>query len=236
MEPSGAFTDVEAEESGDRASLSEQIRLALTDDITTGRLLPGTVLDEGQVAARFGASRTPAREAVRQLAAAGLVEIRRRRGIVVLPVTPERLSELFEVTAEVEAMCARFATNRMTAIERAELDRLHDASAVMVRTGDVEQYDAFNLGFHEAIYRAAHNAFLIEHAVQLRIRLLPFRRTQLRYFDRLERSHREHGELLRAMARGDAEEAARSMREHMLNASSALLRFISGREDSAAEN
>ncbi len=212
--------------SDDGASLSERIRLALTDDISTGRLQPGTVLDESQLAETYGASRTPVRDAVRHLAAAGLVEIRPRRGIVVLPMTVETLSEMFEVTAEVEAMCARLATNRMTALERGGLAALHEASDGHLKAGDIAGYDAFNLEFHEAIYRATHNTFLVEHALQLRARLLPFRRTQLRYAGRLVQSRIEHGQILKAMTRGDPDEAAFAMREHMLNAGSALARFL----------
>ncbi len=210
----------------DRASLSERIRLALTDEISTGRMPPGTVLDEAQLAETYGASRTPVRDAVRQLAAAGLVEIRPRRGIVVLPMTIETLSEMFEVTAEIEALCARMATNRMTALERGGLIELHEASEALLQSGDIAGYDAFNLAFHEGIYRATHNEFLVEHALQLRARLLPFRRTQLRYPNRLVQSRDEHGRILRAMTRGDPDEAAFAMREHMLNAGSALARFL----------
>ncbi|MDA5194197.1 GntR family transcriptional regulator [Govanella unica] len=210
----------------DRGSLTERIRLSLADDIATGRLSPGMVLDEARLAESYGASRTPVREAVRQLAAAGLVEIRPRKGIVVLPMTLETLSDMFEVTAEVEAICARLATNRMTSLERSKLNMLHDSSEQFLKTGDVAGYDAFNLEFHTAIYQATHNNFLVEQALQLRARLLPFRRTQLRTSGRLQQSQLEHGQILKAMARGNADEAAFAMREHMLNAGSALARFL----------
>ena len=212
----------------DRTLLSEHIKAVLTDEIATGQLPPGTVLDEAQLGERFKASRTPVREGLRQLAAAGLVEIRRRRGIVVLPLTRRRLSEMFEVTAEVEAMCARFATNRMTALERFEIISMHESIAEVAAINDVDQYDEFNARFHEAIYKATHNEFLIEHALQLRVRLLPFRRTQLRLERRVQVSHAEHAELVKAMSRGDSAEAAIIMREHMLNASDALMRVLDG--------
>jgi DNA-binding GntR family transcriptional regulator len=220
------------EESGagqpERTLLSEHIKAVLTDEIATGHIPPGTVLDEAQLGARFEASRTPVREALRQLAAAGLVEIRPRRGIVVLPLTRLRLSEMFEVTAEVEAMCARFATNRMTALERYEIISMHESIAEVAAKNDVDRYDEFNARFHEAIYKATHNEFLIEHALQLRVRLLPFRRTQLRLERRVQVSHAEHADLVKAMSRGDSAEAAIIMREHMLNASDALMRVLAG--------
>jgi len=210
----------------ERGLLSEHIRAVLIDEITTGQIKPGTVLDEAQLGERFKASRTPVREALRQLSAAGLVEIRSRRGVVVLPLTRRNLAEMFEVTAEVEAMCARFATNRMTALERIGIIALHESAAGLVENNDVDKYDEFNARFHDAIYRATHNDFLVEQAVQLRVRLLPFRRTQLRQEHRMQASHAEHNHLVRAMTRGDSAEAAVIMREHMLNASDALMRFL----------
>jgi len=216
----------------ERRLLSEYIRAVLIDEITTGQIPPGTVLDEAQIGERFHASRTPVREALRQLGAAGLVEIRPRRGVVVLPLTRRNLSEMFEVTAEVEAMCARFATNRMTALERYEIIALHESAAGLAENNDVDRYDEANARFHEAIYRATHNEFLVEQALQLRVRLLPFRRTQLRQEHRVQASHAEHNLLVRAMTRGDSAEAAVVMREHMLNASDALMRFLARSEPS----
>src|SRR6218665_875989 len=209
-----------------RALLSDRIRSALAEEITTGALKPGAALDEQQLATRFGASRTPVREALRQLSVTGMVEIRPRRGVVVTPLTPERIMDMFEMTAEIEAMCVRLATWRMTPLERSQLQQLHDGSAEMVRAGNLDAYDDFNRRFHEALYRATHNQFMVEQAMALRTRMGAFRRTQLRQGDRMNRSRSEHDELMRAMARGDGEEAARCMRAHLLNASSALSHYI----------
>jgi DNA-binding GntR family transcriptional regulator len=210
----------------EKGLLSDQIRLALADEIATGRLKPGTSLDEQQIASRFGASRTPVREALRQLAVTGMVEVRPRRGVVVATMTAERIMDMFETTAEIEAMCVRLATFRITPIERSRLQNMHEASAELVRTGDIGAYDNFNREFHIAIYRATHNQFMAEQAIGIRARLAAFRRTQLRQGDRLVRSHAEHGDILYAIARGDGEEAARCMRAHMLNASCALTSYI----------
>ena len=166
------------------------------------------------------------REALRQLAVSGLVELRPRRGVVVTRVTATRIMDMFETSAEMEALCVRLATYRMTPLERSRLMDLHDASAEMVRRGDVDAYDGFNRDFHDAIYRATHNAFLAEQAMALRGRLAAFRRTQLRHGDRIHRSREEHGQVMAAIARGDGEEAARCMRAHMLNAAGALRGYI----------
>ena len=214
------------DDSGDRGLLSDRIRNALTDEITAGLLKAGAALDEQHLADRFGASRTPVREALRQLAVSGLVEVRPRRGVIVARMTPERIMEMFETVAEIEAICVRLATYRMTPIERSHLIEMHDSSEAIVERGDYDAYDAFNLEFHDRIYRATHNGFLAEQAIAVRSRLNAFRRTQLRQGERMRRSRDEHDAIMQAMAEGDGEMASRRMRAHMLNAATALRRFI----------
>lgn len=206
--------------------LSDHIRNVLTDEIASGTLPPGAALDEQQLADRFEASRTPVREALHQLAVSGLVEMRPRRGVVVTRMTPERIMETFETMAEIEATCVRFATYRMTPIERANLMELHRSSKALVDAGNLDAYDTFNREFHIGFYRATHNSFLVEQAVNIRLRLNAFRRTQLRQGDRMIQSHQEHDGVMRAITQGDGDKAARRMRAHMLNAASALGRFI----------
>ena len=210
----------------ERGLLSDRIRNALTDEIASGALKAGTQLDEQQLADRFGASRTPVREALRQLAVSGLAEMRPRRGVVVTRLTPERIMDMFEAMAEIEAVCVRLATYRITPLERSRLLRIHEASEAAVEAGDVDAYDALNREFHEAIYRAAHNDFLADQAIAVRTRLNAFRRMQLRQDRRLVTSRAEHDAVMRAIAEGDGDEAARRMRAHMLNAASALDSYI----------
>lgn len=209
-----------------RGLLSDQIRNALTDEIASGVLAAGIALDEQDLADRFGASRTPVREALRQLASSGLVEMRPRRGVVVTRMTPERIMEMFETTAEFEALCVRLATYRMTPLELSALMDLHEQSAEPVAAQDYDTYDTLNRAFHEALYRATHNGFMAEQALAIRSRLSAFRRTQLRQGERILRSRAEHGEILQAIAEGDGDAAARRMRAHMLNAASALGRYV----------
>lgn len=210
----------------ERGLLSDRIRNALTDEIASGALRAGLALDEQELADRFGASRTPVREALRQLAFSGLVEVKPRRGAIVARMTPDRIMDMFEATAEVEAMCVRLATYRMTPLERSHLMNLHESSADLVEAGDYDAYDALNREFHLALYAATHNSFMAEQAMAIRSRLSVFRRTQLRHGDRIRRSRAEHGDILGAIAEGDGEGAARRIRAHMLNAASALGRYI----------
>src|SRR5947209_5256764 len=100
---------------------SEQLREDIEENIATGRFRPGMRLDETELAQRFGVSRTPLREALFQLASMGVVEMQARRGAVVAEVAPHRLVEMFEVMAELEAMCGRLAARRMSGAEQQAL-------------------------------------------------------------------------------------------------------------------
>jgi len=89
-----------------RKTRAEELRAQLADDIVRGILIPGQTLDEMELARRFGVSRTPVREAIRQLAASGLIETRPHRGAVVARPRHERILGMFEAMAELEALCA----------------------------------------------------------------------------------------------------------------------------------
>src|SRR6476661_6744984 len=102
------------------ANATERLKDEIENEIAAGRLLPGMRLDEVSLAARYGVSRTPIREALHSLAASGLIEVRPHRGTIVAEVSPDRLFEMFEVMGEMEAMCARHAARRMIEAEHRE--------------------------------------------------------------------------------------------------------------------
>jgi DNA-binding GntR family transcriptional regulator len=193
----------------------EAIAARLAEDIVAGRIKPGTPLDETQLAKAFGTSRTPVREALRQLAPTGLVQVAPRRGAVVAIPDSTQLAEMFLVMAELEAMAAALSALAMTPEQRRGLERQHAAMAAMVRAADVAAYRAANVAFHHMLYLGAHNRYLGEIATATRRRLAPFRAAQLEAPDRLRRSHEEHGAIVTAIARGDAAGAAARLRTHI---------------------
>ncbi|SEP38320.1 DNA-binding transcriptional regulator, GntR family [Methylobacterium sp. ap11] len=203
--------------SGERSGRTQAERLAgeIAEAIVTGALAPGSRLDEQALAERYGVSRTPVREALRQLGTSGLVEVRPRRGAVVAQVTAEQLAELFVAMAEIEATCARLAAQSMSPLERRRLDALHDSMADLARAGDPAAYARANTAFHGAVYAGAHNTVLADFALSLRRRLQPYREAQFRVAGRLARSHDEHGVVVAAILAGRAEEAHAAMLRHV---------------------
>ncbi|MFH6783903.1 MULTISPECIES: GntR family transcriptional regulator [Methylobacterium] len=194
---------------------TERLAAEIAEAIVTGALAPGHRLDEQALADRYGVSRTPVREALRQLGTSGLVEMRPRRGAVVAQVTPEQLAELFVAMAEIEATCARLAAQSMSPLERRRLDALHDAMADLAASDDPAAYARANTAFHGAVYAGAHNAVLADFALGLRRRLQPYREAQFRLAGRLARSHAEHGAVVAAILGGRAEEAHAAMLRHV---------------------
>jgi DNA-binding GntR family transcriptional regulator len=199
----------------DSATRADTLAGRIADAILDGELAPGTKLDEQSLALRYGVSRTPVREALRQLGATGLIETRPRRGATVAHVTPEQLEMLFVAMGEIEAACARLAALSMSPIERRRLAALHDRMAVNVACGDEEAYAEANLAFHGAIYAGTRNPILEEIAIGLRRRLLPFRRAQFRAPGRLRRSHAEHAAVVEAIRAGNAAGAHAAMLHHV---------------------
>lgn len=194
---------------------AEEIRQLLAEEIVRGRMPPGLPLDETEIARTFGVSRTPVREAIRQLEATGLAEARPRRGAVVAVVTKERLGEMFLVMLELEALCAREAGRAMTPAERAALKALHAEGGPIAQAGDLDAYYRHNLAFHDAICAGSHNSYLTETTLAVRKRLAPFRRAQFSGPNRLALSHFEHGQVVAAIVAGDDEGAAKAMRAHI---------------------
>ena len=198
-----------------RKTRAEELRLQLADEIVRGELAPGTSLDETELALRFGVSRTPVREAIRLLASNGLVEVRPHRAALVARPSIEVIGEMFEVMAELEALCAGLAAEHMTGAERRALEDSHEQLRKLIQSGNPQRYHEANEAFHGIIYAGAHNSYLAEVTRATRQRLQPFRQAQFAALGRLARSHAEHDVIVEAILRGDRGEAEAAMRAHI---------------------
>lgn len=193
-----------------------RLRDMIEEEIAEGRLRPGERLEEVDLARRYGVSRTPIREALKQLAAIGLVVSQPRRGTVVARLSPAELVEMFDVMAELEGMAGRLAARRSNAEDTARLAAAHEACGMAAARGDADAYYAENERFHEAIYRASHNGFLAGECGALHRRLRPYRRLQLRVGNRIADSYREHGAIVAALLARDAAAAQALLRDHVV--------------------
>ncbi|QFT59484.1 HTH-type transcriptional regulator LutR [Sulfitobacter sp. THAF37] len=191
------------------------IARSLEEMIFDGTFADGDRLDEVRLAEQFGVSRTPLREALQRLESSGLVTLIPRRGAFVRQPGPLELLEMFEVMAEMEAVCARLAARRMS---NGALDELREANRRCEAASDAQDPDLYyaeNERFHAAIYRESGNSFLEQESLKLQKRLRPFRRQQLRSRGRLKQSLSEHQVIVAALAEGDSVAAANAVRDHV---------------------
>jgi DNA-binding GntR family transcriptional regulator len=208
-----------------RGGSAEATGKKIADDIVLGRFRPGARLDEVMLASRFNVSRTPVREALKQLAIQGLVVCRPNRGAVVAEMTPEQLDRMFEAIGELEAACARHAAIRMPLADRDRLCNLHAQARLAMRAQDFELYDRLNQELHLVIIQGSGNPVLIEMSLGLRHRVSPFRRSQFRNVERMSASFEEHAVIVDALLARDMATAQREMRAHLVAALSAATRM-----------
>ena len=183
--------------------------------ILEGTFADGQRLDEVQLAEQFNVSRTPLREALQRLTLSGLVEQIPRRGVFVRQPGPVELVEMFEVMAELEAVCARLAANRITDQALAELKQANVNCQRAIDARDTDGYYRENERFHAIVYHQSGNSFLERESKRLHRRLTPFRRLQLRLRGRLRQSMSEHEAIVAALEQGDAVKASDEMRAHV---------------------
>lgn len=216
---------------------AQTVRLALEDDIFSGRLGPGASLDEEALARRFSVSRTPVREAMLQLIQSGLVEKKPRQGAIVTQIDLSDMIRLFEVMSELEGICAKFAARRMTPQERTALRKLHEASVEAYDKGDQDKYYLLSRKFHLMVIEGTHNHELIETTNRLGIKLVPYRRFQLNYPGRSESNLRDHEAIMEAICNGDYDTAAELFRKHTNVQGDVLAEYIAlGDRQAAAVN
>ncbi|MGS4946142.1 GntR family transcriptional regulator [Meridianimarinicoccus sp. RP-17] len=205
-----------------RQVLSQRIAAQLEERILLGRIAAGARLDEVALARSFGVSRTPIREALQSVVARGLAVRLPYRGVLVSEISPDRIDQLFEAMGEIEALCGRFAAERMTPEERTALRAQHAEMSVLAGAGDAEGYEAANTRLHQIIYAGSHNADFAEMAEAMRLRLSPFRRSQLADAPRMDRSDAEHARIVAAIVGGDGLAAESALRRHLLSAAQTM--------------
>jgi DNA-binding GntR family transcriptional regulator len=197
------------------ASLADQLASALEADIVSGRLRPGTRLDEQTLARRFKASRTPVREALRHLESRGMVENRPRQGAQVMQLSLASLIEMFEMMAWLEAACASLAARRHTQADRDAIQAAHEACVAAQQALDPAAFYRANSRWHEAVYAAGQNRTLQQETLQLRNRLEPYRRATTFHEGLMALSVQEHLRIAEAIFAMDEARAMTEMRGHL---------------------
>jgi len=209
-----------------RPSLANDIRETLQGEIETGKLAPGTPVDERALAARFNVSRTPVREALQHLAARDLIVISPRQGITVARLSIAKVRSMLEYIGELEALCARFCARRASEALREALDRALMACQQAAVEGDATEYARANALFHDAIYEGSRNECLADQIRAARRQSERYRVADFRNRSQISRSLQEHFEIARAIQAGDEAKAAQVMLHHVPAGTTGFSEFL----------
>jgi DNA-binding GntR family transcriptional regulator len=199
----------------DHRTLWQRVHEHLRDEISSGRLPPGTILQEAALSGSLGVSRGPIREALGRLATEGLVTITPRRGAVVRALTSEEFIEAYQVREALEIMAVRLAVPKLSREDLAEMARLIDAMASCAEAGDVQGFFELNTEFHQRFFEVAGNGMLAQLYRQLRGQIDRHRLRSLELRGDLRRSIAEHRAILSAAETGDVERAVQLASDHI---------------------
>ncbi len=210
-------------------ALYQEVAERLRQRIFSHELKPGTWVDEQALAVQYGISRTPLREALKVLAAEGLVTLKPRRGCYVTEISDRDLDDIFSIMSLLEGQCARAAAERATSSELAELERIHAQLEEAAHKGDIDRFFEANQAFHRSLQTIADNRWLLQVIEDLRKVIKLSRHHSLFSEGRLEQSLAEHRGILTALLARDADLTERLMREHIGSGRAALARIARAR-------
>jgi DNA-binding GntR family transcriptional regulator len=192
----------------------KRILQAIENDISDGRLIGGTRLDERTLSERFSVSRTPVREALLRLSFNGVVEIRPNKGAFVTELSSARLLGMLEVLSELKVYAAKLAARRMPIEDRRKLQELSDRMQAHVDAGDLKRYFECANELHDEIFKGSQNEFLIENVRNIQTCMCGYRLqlAQIMHMPLLT-SLEENRNMVAAIVGGHDTAAAHWMRE-----------------------
>jgi DNA-binding GntR family transcriptional regulator len=215
------------------SALYEEVAKRLRERIFAHEFAPGQWLDEQALAAQYGISRTPLREALKVLAAEGMVTLKPRRGCYVTEVSDRDLDDIFPVLALLESRCAVEATLKAGAADLRRLETLHETLEAHAAKGNIDRFFEANQDFHRAVMELAGNRWLTQVIQDLRRALRLARHHSLLARGRVQESLAEHRAILAAIRARDAERAGELMHLHLTRGRAAIAQ-VRGKEPASA--
>lgn len=211
-----------------RTNLHEQVANRLRQMLVEGRISPGAKLNERELCEVLDVSRTPLREAIKMLAAEGLVELLPNRGAIAVQLTEEDVRHTFEVMAGLEAHSGELAAQRITDAELAEIRAMHFEMMAAYTRRDLSNYYRLNAAIHRAINAAARNPVLSDtyDRVNARLQALRFRSNQDE--EKWKSAVREHEQMVEALAARDPLAMRAVLAAHLRNKLEVVLEQLRG--------
>jgi DNA-binding GntR family transcriptional regulator len=216
-----------------RESAVNAVYQALRQAILSSTIKPGQRLDVEELGQKLGVSLTPVRNAIHQLAAEGLIEIRPRTGTFVASLSPQDVKETFEIRLALESLAAEKAVENTTSADLKRLTELLKSLRKPVRNDeDRKNHERDNVEFHLILVKASGNRRLIEmyEALNAHIKIARIHASERNWPSRLEEEQAEHEEIVNAIEKGDATKLIAALRKHIRRAKDSLVTALNERQ------
>lgn len=209
-------------------SLHGQVFKEIELAILTGVLVPGDALIENKLSQELGVSRTPVREAIRQLELEGLVKSIPNRGAVVVGISERDIEDIYTIRMRIEGLAARWAAEKITPAQGELLQNIIDLQMFYLEKGDVMQIWHLDSRFHELINELCRSNPLKHTLSSFHHYIQRARRISFENIERARDSVTEHAKIVEAVIGGDGDAAERLTVEHIKNARDNFLTHIKG--------
>lgn len=210
----------------ERRSLHHELVERIRPLIVESQLVPGSKVPEKTLCEKFNVSRTPMREALKVLAAEGLVRLEPNRGAWVTPVTIEEVNEVFPILTVLEALSGELACTLITDQEIQEVRHLHDSMMQSYRDRDLTTYFRTNQDIHRAILLAARNNTLTNSCQALSARMQRARYVANMSDERWSEAVSEHEQIIEMLEARDGQRLSAILVQHMRNKQESVLRWL----------
>ena len=205
-------------DTADKYSLRGRVFSKLRADILSGRYAENEELKEMAIGEEMGVSRTPVREAFRQLELEGLIQIIPNKGAYVTGITEKDVKDIYIIRSLLEGLCARWATEHITQAQMEEMEENVYLAEFHAKKGHLEQLAELDNRFHDIMYEACDSKLLEHHLKDLHQYVLRVRRKTLANANRGPKSNEEHKNIMEAIKTGNADLAEELAHQHMINA------------------
>lgn len=199
-------------------SLRYKVFKYIKAQIINGHYKPGDNLVESKMADELGVSRTPIREAIRLLELEGLVETTPNKGAVVLGISNKDVEDIFAIRELIEGLAARWAAERMSVVDKKEMQKIIDLMDFYYQKGDLDELAELDNKFHQIIYEASGSKILNLTLGNLHQYVQMARLESLKVPHRVEQTMLEHHAIMESFLESDPEKAEKALSQHVKNA------------------
>ena len=202
----------------DKYSLRGRVFHRLREDILSGKYEEHEELKEVAISEEMGVSRTPVREAFRQLELEGLIQIIPNKGAYVTGITEKDVKDIYIIRSLLEGLCARWATEHITPEQMEEMEENVYLAEFHASKGHLEQLAELDTRFHDILYEACDSKILEHQLKDFHQYVLRVRKKTLSNANRGPKSNAEHARIMEAIKNKDADLAESLAQQHMINA------------------